>query len=107
MRPAMTALVLSSVLSPLSVHAETPLALKSVNVDLPDPGEMFAGPGSEAINNNCLACHSSDMILNQPPMSRTAWQAIVQKMVRTYKAPVDENDVVAILDYLTSIKGKK
>jgi mono/diheme cytochrome c family protein len=65
------------------------------------------GPGADAINNNCLACHSADMVLNQPAMSKVQWQAEVDKMRTAYKAPVDPNDVDAILDYLVSVKGEK
>jgi hypothetical protein len=88
-------------------RSETKLPLKSVHMDLPDPGTQFSGPGSDVVNTNCLACHSADMVLNQPPLSRTAWMAIVQKMAHTYKAPIDEDDVNPILDYLTGIKGQR
>jgi mono/diheme cytochrome c family protein len=65
------------------------------------------GPGADAINNNCLACHSADMVLNQPAMSKVRWQAEVDKMRTAYKAPIDPKDVDAILDYLVSVKGEK
>ena len=61
--------------------------------------------GSEAANNNCLACHSADMVLNQPPMAPPAWLGVVRKMARVYKAPVDEDDAAAVLDYLTRTRG--
>ena len=89
-------------------RAATPFELKSVNIDLPDSDKMFAdGPGSEAINNNCLACHSADMVLNQPALSKQAWAAEVNKMINTYKAPVAPEDVGAIVEYLTAVKGAK
>jgi hypothetical protein len=100
-------LMLATAFIPASTRAETSIALKSVALDLPDAGTMFAGPGSEALNDNCLTCHSSEMVLTQPPMSRTAWEAVVHKMMQAYKAPVDERDVAAIVDYLTRIKGEK
>jgi cytochrome c553 len=89
-------------------RAATPLQLKSVKIDLPDSDRMFPnGPGSDAINNNCLACHSADMVLNQPALSKQAWAAEVNKMINNYKAPVAPEDVATIVDYLTSLKGAK
>jgi hypothetical protein len=83
------------------------VTLQSVSVDLPDRGIMFSGQGSDAINNNCLACHSAGMVLNQPDLPRAAWEAEVSKMINAYKAPVAPQDVGAIVDYLVSIKGAK
>jgi len=45
------------------------------------------------------------MVLNQPVLSKSAWQAAVTKMINTYKAPVSEDDAAAIVDYLTRAKG--
>src|SRR6266446_3011506 len=93
---------------PLAVRAATPFELKSVKIDLPDSDRMFPqGPGSDAINNNCLACHSAGMVLNQPALSKQAWAAEVNKMINNYKAPVAPEDVATIVDYLTSLKGAK
>jgi cytochrome c5 len=79
------------------------VTLRSVNVDNPDSDRMFEGPGADVVNNNCLSCHSAGMILTQPRMPRAAWQAEVEKMRNTYKAPVDVKDVPAIIDYLASL----
>src|SRR6266853_842585 len=65
------------------------------------------GPGSDAINNNCLACHSADMVLNQPALSKQAWAAEVNKMINNYKAPVAPEDVATIVEYLTGLRGAK
>jgi hypothetical protein len=108
-RNLLSAVVLLGVASmPLTVHAATPFELKSVKIDLPDSDRMFpAGPGSDAINNNCLACHSADMVLNQPSLSKQAWAAEVNKMINNYKAPIAPEDVGAIVEYLTALKGAK
>jgi hypothetical protein len=92
---------------PLVAHAATPFELKSVKIEFPDSDKMFPGPGSEAINNNCLACHSAGMVLNQPALSKQAWTAEVDKMIHAYKAPVALEDVGAIVEYLTGLKGAK
>jgi mono/diheme cytochrome c family protein len=101
-------LLLGATSMPLMARAVTPSELKSEKVDLPDSDKMFPnGPGSDAINNNCLACHSADMVLNQPELSRQAWAAEVSKMINNYKAPVAPEDVGAIVEYLTALKGAK
>jgi hypothetical protein len=82
--------------------------IKSTTVDLPSGDSMFPGGASaDAINNNCLACHSADMVLNQPPLPKATWEAEVHKMINVYKAPIDNADVPAIVDYLASTKGTK
>jgi hypothetical protein len=107
-RNLLSAVVFLSVApSPLVAHAATPFELKSVKIDLPDSDRMFPGPGSEAINNNCLACHSAGMVLNQPALSKQAWTAEVNKMIHVYRAPVAPEDVGAIVEYLTGLKGGK
>ena len=83
-------------------------AIKSTTVDLPSGASMFPGGSAEdAINNNCLACHSADMVLNQPALPKATWEAEVHKMINVYRAPIDDADVPAIVDYLTSTKGAK
>ena len=102
----LAAVLLGAASMPLVARAATPAQLKSVKIDLPDSDKMFPdGPGSDAINNNCLACHSADMVLNQPELSKQAWAAEVNKMVNAYKAPVAPEDVGAIVEYLSRIKG--
>lgn len=81
------------------------VTFKSVDADLPTGDRVFQGPGSDAINDNCLICHSAGMVLTQPPLPRATWQAIVEKMRAAYKAPVADEDVGPIVDYLTRIKG--
>ena len=94
-------------LGPCCGQAQVKLTLKSVSVDLPAGDRMFPdGPGADAINSNCLACHSAGMVLNQPALPKAAWQAEADKMRTTYKAPIDAADVNAILDYLVNIKSK-
>ena len=106
--PLPIALAVGVALAPFCAQAESQLSLKSVSVDLPPGDDMFPnGPGADAINNNCLACHSADMVLNQPALPMTQWQAEVDKMRTAYKAPIDPKDASAIVDYLVSIKGVK
>jgi cytochrome c553 len=100
------ALVAAVAFAPFCGQAEDKFPLKSVSIDLPPGDGMFPnGPGTDAINNNCLACHSADMVLNQPALPRAQWEAEVNKMHTAYKAPTDPKDVDAILGYLAKIKG--
>ncbi len=71
--------------------------------------ELGTGPQplSSALGGNCLACHSAELVLNQPALPKAQWQAEVDKMRTAYKAPIDPKDVDAILDYLVSVKGAK
>jgi cytochrome c553 len=101
---ALLALMAGAILAPLAASAAT-LQLQSVKVDLPQSDQMFAGPGADAINNNCVACHSADMVLNQPALAKAAWQAEVSKMIQAYKAPIAAVDAAAIVDYLARTKG--
>lgn len=100
-------LVFCAVFAPLAAQSAAPRPLMSIKVVLPDSTQMFPGPDAEAISNNCLSCHSADMVLNQPDMTRAAWNAEVTKMINVFKAPVASEDVAAIVDYLTRTKGKK
>lgn len=83
-----------------------PFTVKSASVELPDSSRPFSpGPGMDTVTANCTGCHSSGMILNQPNLSRTAWEGEVKKMVSVYKAPVEASDVPAIVAYLAAVKG--
>jgi hypothetical protein len=100
----------------LAAAAETPQAtvsasgvtLHSVKVELPDDEAPFpGGAAAEAINNNCLTCHSAAMVLNQPALPQATWQAEVAKMRTAYKAPLAVEDLSAIEAYLVATKGAK
>jgi hypothetical protein len=83
-------------------------AIKSTTVELPSSDNLFPGGArADAVNNNCLACHSADMVLNQPALPRATWEAEVHKMINVYKAPIDDADMPAIVDYLASITHEK
>src|ERR1700722_1769904 len=99
-------ILLGTATMPLAASAAAVSELNSVKVDLPDSDRMFPdAPGSDAINNNCLACHSAGMVLNQPELSKPAWAAEVNKMISVYKAPVAPEDVGPIVEYLSRVKG--
>jgi mono/diheme cytochrome c family protein len=95
-----------AILLPLAGHAAQLDELISPNLELPSSDTMFpAGPGADAMNGNCLACHSADHMLNQPTLPRKAWQEVVDKMINAYKAPITPQDAATIVDYLARTKG--
>jgi cytochrome c5 len=102
-RPILAAEPTSGASSPSSVSAAG-VTLRSVGVEIPDPGNTFPGT-ADIVNNNCLACHSAGMVLTQPQLSRVDWQAEVDKMRKIYKAPIADADVPAIVDYLIHLKS--
>lgn len=89
-------------------HAQSLQTLKSASIDLPQGNLQFPpGAGADAITNNCLACHSAGMVLNQPMLPKATWEAETYKMISTYKAPVAPEDIPAIVAYLDATKGLK
>jgi mono/diheme cytochrome c family protein len=90
-----------------SLRAEPIKQLKSLKLEIPLSDEMFPpGPGADAINGNCLACHSADHVMNQPSLTKEGWEEIVEKMITAYKAPISEKDASQIVNYLAHVKGK-
>jgi hypothetical protein len=77
-----------------------------VNYTLPEETAAFKpGPNLELVQNNCTACHSADYVKTQPrgeKFKKDFWQAEVTKMIKVYGAPIDENDVGKIVDYLAA-----
>jgi sulfite dehydrogenase (cytochrome) subunit B len=69
------------------------------NFDLP------AGPNFEVYQSNCVSCHTSRYVTNQPNFPRKVWEAEVTKMVKSYGAPIDEEKQKLIVDYLMSVRG--
>ncbi|HEY2529554.1 MAG TPA: cytochrome c [Xanthobacteraceae bacterium] len=92
----------------LGAAAKAAFTLNSVKVSLPTSEQALPeGPGRSAVQRNCVSCHSSGMILNQPAMSKAAWQAEVAKMRNVYKAEVSDDDAATIVEYLAAIASAK
>jgi cytochrome c5 len=92
----------------LDAAAKATFTLKSVEVGLPASEQALPeGPGRSAVQRNCVTCHSPGMILNQPVLSKAAWQAEVAKMRNVYKAVVSNEDVPTIVAYLAAIASAK
>ena len=75
---------------------------------LADDIELKPGEGAEVVKQNCAACHSLDYIeMNSAFLDQKGWQAEVTKMVKTFGAPVTEQDQAKIIAYLVAIYGKQ
>jgi mono/diheme cytochrome c family protein len=84
------------------------VTLQSVSVEFPSSNSSFpGGAAAEAITNNCTACHSPGMVLNQPALTSAHWQAEVEHMRTNFKAPVADADIPAIVAYLAATKGAR
>jgi len=79
-----------------------------VSISLPgDAGMTFKpGPGLAAVQANCLTCHSSAYVSTQPVLTRAQWTGEVAKMRTAYGAPIADDQVPVIVEYLTTQYGK-
>lgn len=76
---------------------------------LADEGAVKLRPGAnrDVVARNCVACHSLDYIqMNSRFLDRKGWEATVTKMVKVMGAPIKEEEVPLILDYLDQHYGK-
>lgn len=76
------------------------------HVDLPTEEPMFAGKGADLLNQNCIACHSSIFVEEQPTLPLATWKAEVLKMRKVFGASIEEGDVDAIAATLAEHRGK-
>ena len=63
--------------------------------------------GYDVFETYCIACHSLRYIQMQPDLPEKKWQSIVDKMVKTFGAPIPDSAAVQIVAYLTEVKGIK
>jgi hypothetical protein len=86
----------------------TPLLGAGLKIELPvDTPQIKSGEHRNAVFVNCVLCHSLDYVTTQPPLSRAVWKATVLKMRATYGAPVPENQIEAIVEYLVRAYGEE
>jgi len=64
------------------------------------------GPAAVKVGAYCATCHSVDYVLmNSGFLKKAGWDAEVKKMIQKFGAPVPDEDVPAIVDYLTHNYG--
>ncbi|MGO4330599.1 c-type cytochrome [Cupriavidus sp. 2TAF22] len=67
------------------------------------PSEL---PGYRLVQQNCMTCHSAQYVQTQPPSSpRGYWDATVKKMKKPFGAPFPDEDIPAMVDYLSKTYG--
>lgn len=99
---------------PLAVFASLLLAASVANAATktyespPDTVQLKPSdlPGYAKAKAICGACHSAEYMQYQPPTApRPYWDAMVKRMKGVFKAPVDDADMPAIVDYLVKTYG--
>ncbi len=64
-------------------------------------------PGFALVQKNCMTCHSADYAQYQPNSSRAYWDATVKKMKKPFGAPIADDDMPAMIDYLVKAYGNE
>ena len=84
---------------------------QSKDITLPPDGMQLKAsdlPGYFKAQVNCVACHSAEYMAYQPPTApRAYWDAMVKRMKSVFKAPIDDADMPAIVDYLAKTYGNE
>jgi len=79
-----------------------------VRVELPANDAPFPpGAGSDIARSQCLICHSAGMVLTQPPLKKDEWRAEIMKMRSAYGAPIPDDQVEGLSEYLKNINGRQ
>ncbi len=82
------------------------LALSSLSLGNEAHLKLAADADTGLVMARCAICHSVDYIqMNAPFLKRAGWEAEVKKMIKTYGAPVGDDDAAKIIDYLTRHYG--
>jgi mono/diheme cytochrome c family protein len=81
------------------------------SIELPaDGAQLKASPlaGYAKAQAHCVACHSAEYMLYQPASApRPYWDAMVKRMQAVFKAPIPQEDMPAIVDYLVKTYGNE
>ena len=101
MRRVVTALWAALLVSAAPVTIELPFSTALY----PDLGP--GAPSADWVNNNCLSCHSAEMVMTQPRLTRQEWAGEVAKMRNVFKAPIDPADDAAIIAWLTVMSDRR
>jgi hypothetical protein len=86
--------------------AEPAQTVKSITLPTV-PSELPDAPGRKVVIDRCVTCHTPRYITSQPTFSRDTWIAEVQKMRKNYAAPVGDDQVDEIVNYLVAVRGKE
>lgn len=84
---------------PAKDDEEKSIQLPTIASDLPE------AKGLATVNAACTMCHSNRYITMQPNFPRKTWAATVDKMRKTFGAPVSDQQAAEIVDYLVAVRG--
>src|SRR5690242_1665996 len=62
--------------------------------------ELAEGEGRAETESFCAMCHSARYITMQPPLPAATWEAEVNKMIKTFGAPIPDATAKTIIPYL-------
>ncbi len=80
----------------------------TVTVAMPaEPATPWTGKAGAVIERNCIACHSPEMIANQPPLDAAKWQATIDKMRTLYKAEIPTTEDAALVAALIQVQAEQ
>ena len=100
-----TSLLAAGLLSALAA----PMAAKDIQLP-PDTVQLAPSPlpGYAKAQANCTMCHSAEYMRYQPPSAaRPYWDAMVHRMKAVFKAPIADEDMPDIVDYLARTYGNE
>ena len=65
-------------------------------------------PGYARAQAQCSSCHSAEYMQYQPPSAaRPYWDTMVKRMKAVFKAPLPDEDMPLIVDYLVKTYGNE
>ena len=64
------------------------------------PPELAEGEGRAEAESFCAMCHSTRYITMQPPLPAATWETEVNKMIKTFGAPIPDATAKKIVSYL-------
>ena len=79
-----------------TTSAETTKGIKMPYISFP----MKEGKGMYATKGRCNMCHSWGYTINQGKQSRKFWERKVIKMITVFNAPIKNEDIKTVVDYL-------
>lgn len=73
----------------------------------PDTLAFKPGAGAELASGQCLICHSAHYVATQPVLPRAFWKASVEKMQKKYGAPITDEQIAPLVEYLVQTYGNE
>ncbi len=85
--------------------AGTSLPVQAILLPQDEP-DLPSGPHQRTFVASCTICHSTRLVMTQPPFPRKKWEEVVHKMVKTYGAPIAPEEEAQVVDYLVTVRGE-